>query len=360
MHYPGPLIAEQGAAYASYARPRTVRLWAVLGLVLAICALAAGLAIFADGSGQQVPQGAAEGKVRAIRPLDPAHLVVADPAQIETLTRRQALAVNAARPVSVLPSPMAGSFVLAQDDPGYRRALGCLTAAIYYEAAYEPADGQRAVAQVVLNRVRHPLFPHSVCGVVFQGAERATGCQFTFTCDGSLTRAPVPMVWMRAQAIAAQALSGQVFAPAGLSTHYHADYVVPYWAAMMVKTASIGQHAFYRLPDGYGRAAAFSARYDAREPQVALGMAAALAGDEAGALGMPPDGEGAMQAGDDARPILDRWGGTVAASNIRESVAGRSIAHNPARREKSGGRWVIPMDGNREALAPSIRYESMD
>jgi spore germination cell wall hydrolase CwlJ-like protein len=74
----------------------------------------------------------------------------------------------------------------------------CLTAAIYYEAASEPDDGQRAVAQVVLNRVAHPAYPKTVCGVVYQGSERGTGCQFTFTCDGALARKPSRYFWDRA------------------------------------------------------------------------------------------------------------------------------------------------------------------
>src|SRR5690606_37364832 len=82
------------------------------------------------------------------------------------------------------------------------RALECLTAAIYYEAASESDDGQRAVAQVILNRVRHPAFPNSVCGVVYQGSERATGCQFSFSCDGAMARKPSTTGWARAQRIA--------------------------------------------------------------------------------------------------------------------------------------------------------------
>ncbi|RZJ87257.1 MAG: cell wall hydrolase, partial [Brevundimonas sp.] len=79
-----------------------------------------------------------------------------------------------------------------------RRALRCLTQAVYYEAALEPNEGQEGVAQVVLNRVRDPNYPSSVCGVVFQGAERITGCQFSFTCDGALGQAPVGWAWDRA------------------------------------------------------------------------------------------------------------------------------------------------------------------
>ena len=81
-------------------------------------------------------------------------------------------------------------FDLSDSDPlDRRRALLCLTQAVYYEAGFEPLEGRRAVAQVVLNRMRHPAFPKSVCGVVYQGA-RDPVCQFSFVCDGSLYRAP--------------------------------------------------------------------------------------------------------------------------------------------------------------------------
>ena len=96
---------------------------------------------------------------------------------------------TAAIPIADLPNPAAQPFTLRGADEAARaRALECLTSAVYYEAGNESADGQQAVAQVVLNRVRHPAFPSSVCGVVYQGSTRATGCQFTFTCDGSLAR----------------------------------------------------------------------------------------------------------------------------------------------------------------------------
>ncbi len=141
------------------------------------------------------------------------------------------------------------------------RALDCLATAIYYEAGMEGEDGQRGVAQVVLNRVRHKAYPNSVCGVVYQGAERSSGCQFTFTCDGSLARAPAPRRFAQARRIAADALAGSVYAPVGLSTHYHADYVVPYWSPSLLKTAVVGAHIFYRSPGRAGRAGAFAAHY---------------------------------------------------------------------------------------------------
>ena len=102
------------------------------------------------------------------------------------------------------------------------------------------------------NRVRHPAFPASICGIVFQGYERRTGCQFTFTCDGSLFRRPDPQLWYRAQRVAESALDGSVFQPVGLATHYHADYVVPYWASSLEKNAQVGAHIFYRWPNEWG------------------------------------------------------------------------------------------------------------
>ena len=124
------------------------------------------------------------------------------------------------------------------------KALECRTAR-YYEAGRE-SERPRAVAQVILNRVRHPAYPASVCGVVFEGSTRATGCQFTFTCDGSMARAPMTSEWARARKAAWAALNGAVHAPAGLATHYHANYVVPYWASSLVKTHVEGPHIFYR------------------------------------------------------------------------------------------------------------------
>ncbi len=113
----------------------------------------------------------------------------------------------------------------------HARAAECLAQAVWYEAASESEAGQRAVAQVVLNRVAHPSWPSSVCGVVYQGSERSTGCQFTFTCDGSLARRPSGLSWARAQRIAADALAGSVYAPVGHATHYHTLWVNPYWAS---------------------------------------------------------------------------------------------------------------------------------
>src|SRR5690606_750773 len=97
------------------------------------------------------------------------------------------------------------------------RATDCLAAAMIYEAG-DDAVGERAVGQVVLNRLRHPAFPKTVCGVVFQGQERATGCQFTFTCDGAMARRPSAAAWERARGLASGMLAGDVYKPVGTST----------------------------------------------------------------------------------------------------------------------------------------------
>ena len=189
------------------------------------------------------------------------------------LDAQQAQLVNTGLALSDEPNPAARPFYLkgasAQDR---ERALGCLTQAVYYEAGVEPLDGAQAVAQVVLNRVRHPAFPKSICGVVFEGAAQKTGCQFSFTCDGSLARAPAAAAWKRAQAVAERALNGFVMAKVGGATHYHTQWVVPYWAPTLTKVSQAGSQIFYRWPGDWGLPAAFHGRYAGGEnPGVDVG-----------------------------------------------------------------------------------------
>ncbi|WP_255454616.1 cell wall hydrolase [Parasphingopyxis sp. CP4] len=146
------------------------------------------------------------------------------------------------------------------------RALQCMTQAIYYEAGNEPEAGQRAVAQVVLNRVRHPGYANTICGVVYEGSERSTGCQFTFTCDGALARRPVPSVWARSQRYAREAIAGRSFGEVGYATHYHTLDVWPYWGRSLTMTNMIGRHLFHRLRGTASSPGAFSVRYSGREP----------------------------------------------------------------------------------------------
>jgi hypothetical protein len=149
------------------------------------------------------------------------------------------------------------------------RARTCLAAAMLYEAGSDAA-GQLAVAQVVLNRVRHPAFPASVCGVVTQGSERATGCQFTFTCDGSLARRIAPPAQTAAYARADAMLSGLVYAAVGLATHYHTHAVYPWWSPRLEKIAQVGPHLFFRWPGHWGSPQAMIERRAGHEPSAAL------------------------------------------------------------------------------------------
>lgn len=184
-------------------------------------------------------------------------------------TGLEAQRLNAARPVTRGLLRPARPFTLGKIATADRnRALRCLTQAVYYEAALEPRPGQEAVAQVVLNRVRDPNFPNTVCGVVFQGAERITGCQFSFTCDGALSQAPVAWAWKRAEDVARRALDGHVAQRVGTATHYHADYVFPWWAPSLGKIDQIGAHIFYRWKGFPGETAAFSQAYAGREPVI--------------------------------------------------------------------------------------------
>jgi len=146
------------------------------------------------------------------------------------------------------------------------RALECMAMAIGYEAGYEPGQGQQAVGEVILNRMRHPAYPKSVCGVVFQGSARRTGCQFTFTCDGALQRPLGNRVLAATRAVAGRLLAGDFTPTIGGATHYHANYVSPYWAPSLVRVGQIGAHIFYRAPGSLD----LPARYlGGVEPQIA-------------------------------------------------------------------------------------------
>lgn len=178
-------------------------------------------------------------------------------------------------------------FALAGSPADKARALQCLTTAIYYEAAREPDDGQRAVAQVILNRVRHPAFPASVCGVIYQGSARPS-CQFSFACDGSMARAPMREYWERAQRVATAALAGSVFAPVGMATHYHTYAVKPSWNRSLVMTGVHGAHFFHRWKGWWGTAAAFSQAYRGHEPAPAPHARAEPARAPAAVAARPP------------------------------------------------------------------------
>jgi len=253
------------AAQLWRAYPRETTGFGILGSVL-IVGGAGGAAYSMMGN----PAGA-----QSLPPPAPPPLIVRD------IAPQQALQVNAGIKLASGPNPAASPFVFKGDKTARARALECLTSAVYYEAGQESTDGQRAVAQVVLNRVRNSAFPATVCGVIYEGSTRATGCQFTFTCDGSLYRGPDSAGWRRAYRVAEAALSGSVYKPVGWATHYHANYVVPYWAPTLAKNAVVGAHIFYRWAGGWGKPTAFAKRHPGQEPNVAALRAAALAAEAA-------------------------------------------------------------------------------
>ncbi|MGA0546500.1 cell wall hydrolase [Brevundimonas sp. VNH65] len=194
-------------------------------------------------------------------------LLIADPTDLAVGVEAQKLNAAAAVAPAAL-RPALPFWIQTATTEDRARAVRCLTQAVYYEAALESDDGQAAVAQVVLNRVRDPNYPSSVCGVVFEGAERNTGCQFSFTCDGALSQAPVSWAWERARKVAERALDGHVALSVGTATHYHADYVRPWWAPTLARITQIGTHIFYRWKGAYGETAAFRQRYAGREPVI--------------------------------------------------------------------------------------------
>jgi spore germination cell wall hydrolase CwlJ-like protein len=199
--------------------------------------------------------------VATAKPTPPAKPVVvaAAPAAV------QQLAVQAVAPTALkaglrpaIATTPARPFQLAGGVQSSSRDVDCLTAAVYYEARGESAAGQAAVAQVVLNRVRHPAFPNTVCGVVYQGVHSAGGCQFSFACDGDIGRPREIGAWRRAQGVAMHALAGGVMAAVGDATHFHsisAGYGV---GRGMTRVARIGLQVFYKFSGYEGAASRFS------------------------------------------------------------------------------------------------------
>lgn len=190
-----------------------------------------------------------------------------EPIRFQSVSRDDARAFNASIPFSTDPNPSARPFRFTGSDEDRTRALGCLAAAALYEAG-DDQRGQQAVVQVVLNRVRHPAFPKTICGVVFQGSERQTGCQFTFTCDGALNRSYSDAAWNRARQTANAALSGDVFKAVGYATHYHTDWVVPYWSSSLDKIGAVDTHLFFRWTGWWGTPPAFRFSATGNEPRI--------------------------------------------------------------------------------------------
>jgi len=191
--------------------------------------------------------------------IDPCATSIEKP-DISRLLRGPAVAADVVQPF----------FLHAANPAEQDRAVRCLTDAIYYEAANEPVEGQRAVAQVVVNRVRDKHFPKSVCGVVFEGWERRTGCQFSFVCDGSIRRRHAdPAAWDRVRPIAEAALNGYVVPEVGTATHYYATYVRPNWIRTVSQVTEIGKHVFCSWKGKAGLPTSLASAYGGGEFQVA-------------------------------------------------------------------------------------------
>ncbi|WP_226697227.1 cell wall hydrolase [Qipengyuania flava] len=203
--------------------------------------------------------------VEAAEPMPDLPASPEDTVVLSELTATDARARNAAVEFAAVGPGTPSPFRFSGSAADRLRARDCLALAGMAEAGGGDGD-QRAVMQVILNRVRHPAFARTVCGVVFEGAQRPTGCQFSFTCDGSLARRYSDAAWRAARDRAEQMLGGATHAPVGNATHFHADYVYPWWSDQLDKVAQVGPHIFFRWRGFWGSRSALSARYAGGEP----------------------------------------------------------------------------------------------
>ncbi|WP_226660512.1 cell wall hydrolase [Alteriqipengyuania lutimaris] len=237
----------------------------LVGVLAVLLATFAGLAL-AGGPSAEPPHAVAQAD------LPPPESVEALPAsgeEADTLKSQlapdDAQAQNAAVDIVEGGPGIAPPFRFTGSAADRTRARDCLALAAMAEAGYGDAD-QRAVMQVILNRTRHPAFANTVCGVVYQGSQRRTGCQFTFTCDGSLARSYPGSQWRAARQRAEEALGGRVDKTVGIATHYHANYVYPWWSPKLDKIATVGPHLFFRWRGFWGTGTALNATYRGGEP----------------------------------------------------------------------------------------------
>jgi spore germination cell wall hydrolase CwlJ-like protein len=184
-------------------------------------------------------------------PLEAVPLEIAAAPVIGMQSARLDLAVRPENPFERPLDPDRPRYSELIDPDKMEREQRCLAEAVYFEARSEPEEGQAAVAQVVLNRVRSGLYPASICGVVYQNRHRHLACQFTFACEGKSLRISDRDSWASAKRVAESVLEGRTYLEdVGSSTHYHADYVRPRWARKLKKMDVIGRHIFYKLRPG--------------------------------------------------------------------------------------------------------------
>ena len=204
------------------------------------------------------------------------------------------------------------------------RQHACLSQAIYYEARGEAQRGQVAVAEVIVNRTRSRAYPSTICGVVYQGSHRATGCQFTFTCDGSLGQRPRGRAWERAQRVATAVMLGYTRPITQGATHYHTHAVNPVWNSGLVETVNVGSHVFYRFPNRSERAYYQEALARRRGTGVRRSTAAddlAPEGVEVDAVTDAATTEAITDAPAEAAPVTDAPTDTEAANHLVTNAA---------------------------------------
>jgi spore germination cell wall hydrolase CwlJ-like protein len=212
-------------------------------------------AAFHDPSADDAPAADKLAPVVATLVRESAPNVLAYAAEEETIASPFAVALRQDEPINLIPRLQANDHRWA-DDPLPASVLSdqeqhCLTAGVYFEARGEPVRGQAAVAQVILNRVRNPEYPDNICGVVYQNKAWRNRCQFSFACDRIKDKVNDPKRWAVAAQVAREVTEGRIWlAEVGSSTHYHANYVKPSWAASMRKAGQIGLHIFYKTFGG--------------------------------------------------------------------------------------------------------------
>lgn len=129
------------------------------------------------------------------------------------------------------------------------RELQCLAENIYHEARGESLEGQYAIAEVTMNRLRSPHFPKTVCEVVYDTRmdrlRRRLVAHFSWTAFEVKTK-PAGPAWDQAIGVATTVYDGHNMSVVPGALFYHATYVRPYWASSKRVVAKIGNHIFYR------------------------------------------------------------------------------------------------------------------
>ncbi|MBN9362754.1 MULTISPECIES: cell wall hydrolase [unclassified Devosia] len=178
------------------------------------------------------------------------------------IAKRQNQALDAIESVDISDKPalttaVLSSYAKADFVPTFKRvklAEGeklCLAQAIYHEARGESREGQLAVANVIINRAMSKKYPSTICGVVFQNADKGRyKCQFTFACDGRSDMGRERTAWNRSVKLAEDAFyEFQRGERPGVVPNsvlfYHTTAVAPKWSHTFNRVAAIGSHVFY-------------------------------------------------------------------------------------------------------------------